>query len=338
MVRPNEESLRAVAACRIHEEAWETFQKQTPFTETVHYQIGPFVLRILFGSPELRSLDLPLRPFRTETPHFDFQFTVWSDEPKWLTGLAQETYLSHFEGSIPAQAIFQGRYKCVSWNQSRNIGHITFSKNVAIPAYEFSSPFRLCLHWALKGRRSLLLHAAAVSQKQRALLLVGAGGSGKSTTALHCSETNWSVLAEDYLLMDESFRCYPLYRSAKLTEEALTRFPNLHHFATNYPYLAYPEKNKRIFFWETSLPQNEIPARPVAIVLPQIGNRESCSWERTSPADALKALAPSTLFQAPLANEADFSFLGRLTRSLPAYRLHLGSNMNGIPRLLEELL
>jgi hypothetical protein len=64
----------------------------------------------------------------------------------------------------------------------------------------------------------VLLHAAAVGDRHGAVLLVGNGGSGKSTTAVSCSQAGIGFLADDFCLLEPgpTPRVHSLYRSAKL--------------------------------------------------------------------------------------------------------------------------
>ena len=45
-----------------------------------------------------------------------------------------------------------------------------------------------------------------------------------------------------------------------------------------------------------------------------------------SPAQALRALAPSTLLQSPYEEEPSMGLLGQLARAVPAYHLNLGAD------------
>jgi hypothetical protein len=57
-----------------------------------------------------------------------------------------------------------------------------------------------------------------------------------------------------------------------------------------------------------------------------------------SPVEALKALAPSTLFQLIGASQKDLRAMAELVRKVPCYRLELGTDLAAIPRAIEQLL
>jgi hypothetical protein len=61
---------------------------------------------------------------------------------------------------------------------------------------------RACLAWLLPGREGMLLHAAGLIVGERAFLLAGAEGSGKSTWARAGEEGGARVLSDDLVLVD----------------------------------------------------------------------------------------------------------------------------------------
>ena len=53
---------------------------------------------------------------------------------------------------------------------------------------------------------------------------------------------------------------------------------------------------------------------------------------------ALRALAPSTIFQAPDGGAPAFNVLSSVARSVPCYELQLGQDMGDVPDLIKSLL
>ena len=74
-----------------------------------------------------------------------------------------------------------------------------------------------------------MVHAAAVGDESGGVLLVGRGGSGKSTTALSCLGTQVGYLADDYCLVEmvEGPRVHSLYTSGKANRGSIARLPRL---------------------------------------------------------------------------------------------------------------
>ncbi len=98
-----------------------------------------------------------------------------------------------------------------------------------IPYYERSSPLRTIFQWWAKNYGLQLLHAGAVGKNKGGILLAGEGGSGKSTTALTCLDSELSYVSDDYCLVDMDSHPYAhsVYCSAKIDREGVERFPYL---------------------------------------------------------------------------------------------------------------
>ena len=67
-----------------------------------------------------------------------------------------------------------------------------------LPYYERGSPLRVILQWWLGRRGRQLVHAGAVGTETGGALLVGKGGSGKSTTAAACLGSALRYAGDDY--------------------------------------------------------------------------------------------------------------------------------------------
>ena len=81
-----------------------------------------------------------------------------------------------------------------------------------LPYWEKGAPLRTILHWWLGGQQRQLVHGAAVGNSRGAVLIGGKGGSGKSTTALACLESDLLYLGDDYTVLksDPSALVYSL--------------------------------------------------------------------------------------------------------------------------------
>ena len=219
--------------------------------------------------------------------------------------------------------------------------------------YERGAPLALLLHWwhllctppALPPAH--LVHAAAVgTERDGGLLLVGRGGSGKSTTALACLSAGFYYAADDYCLLQPTSdgpRAASLFATGKLSDAMLARLPG---FAPAVVNPARPSGEKALLFLAPGFSDRLATGLPLrAIVLPRV--LAGCAQTRlipASPAAALQALAPSTIFLFPRgAAEAAklLSQLARVTRCMPCFHLQLGADEADItrtPSLLASLL
>src|SRR5579871_1987515 len=80
----------------------------------------------------------------------------------------------------------------------RNVAFCWKREPSALPYWETCSPFRPLLHCWLRERGLQFAHAAAVGCADGGVLLVGQGGSGKSSSALACLDSPLRYLSDDY--------------------------------------------------------------------------------------------------------------------------------------------
>jgi hypothetical protein len=200
--------------------------------------------------------------------------------------------------------------------------------------------------WWCAAQGAALVHAAAVAppgRPDRGLLLVGAGGAGKSTLALACGLAGWTVTADDYLVLSSSshgpapsgpWRAAAPYRWAKADPDARTRLglpeawlvPGVDHLG------------KALVDLPTAF--GAAGAASCAITAAVVPGRA----ERTASAVAVAGVAlvaaagPSTVLQTPGDGQGVLRVLGELGRAVPTYRLPLGPDVARTgPAALAEL-
>ncbi|HJX31877.1 MAG TPA: serine kinase [Thermodesulfobacteriota bacterium] len=207
-----------------------------------------------------------------------------------------------------------------------------------ISYYERSSPLRALFQWWANNHRLQLLHSGAIGIDTGGILLVGEGGSGKSTTALACLQSKLCYVSDDYCLVDRDSHPYAhsVYSSAKIDEKGLQRFPHLALAAENIERLA---EEKALLFLNRHWPEKISRGFPVrALLVPRITGGEKTRLTPASPRDTLLAFAPSTMLQLRGATQEDLSFMARLNRHLPGYFLELGKNTDNVPDIILDLL
>jgi hypothetical protein len=209
-----------------------------------------------------------------------------------------------------------------------------------LPYFETCAPARVLLHAWLRAQDLQMVHGAAIGTDAGGVLLVGPGGSGKSTSALACLDSGLNYLSDDYCIVGREgsgFRAYSLYGAAKLVDESdLRRFPQLAGAVFN------PQRaagDKAALFINEQRPEKLIDTFPLkAIMVPAVTGSRHTAVEPCTPSQALEALAPSTMSQMPGSGAADLAFMAQMVRVLPCYRLCAGTDLSGIPRAILELL
>ena len=81
------------------------------------------------------------------------------------------------------------------------VGVAWIRDGTAVPEFERAAPLRTMLSWYARGSDCELMHAATVGRSDGSVLLVGGGGSGKSTCAIACLESPLSFIADDYVIV-----------------------------------------------------------------------------------------------------------------------------------------
>ena len=201
-----------------------------------------------------------------------------------------------------------------------------------LPYWDYTAPFRHLLSWWLDAEGFRHVHGGAVGTADGGVLLVGPGGSGKSTTALaSLLDERLRYAGDDYVAIGSrgAPAVHSLYCSGKVHPEDLHRLPHLE------PLLAdKPLDEKAVFYVESAIAG--FPLR--AIVLPRVTDRRAARALPGTQAAALAALAPSTIFQLhPPAREA-LAQMAQLVRRVPTYVLELGSDVETIPAELLRII
>lgn len=207
----------------------------------------------------------------------------------------------------------------------------------SLPPWDDAAPLRDLIETWFNASNLVRVHAGAVGDGTGAVLIVGVSGSGKSTTTLACLRAGLHYLGDDYVLVDpDRAFVHSLYHSGKLTPNTLVHFPEL------TPHVANPDSMtdfKAILYMADLFPQQMSASSPLkAILIPTITGQPHTHLTLVSPMLALRALAPSTLFQAAQPSADEFAKIGRLVRSVPAFRLHAGTDFTSLTDCIERQL
>jgi hypothetical protein len=208
-----------------------------------------------------------------------------------------------------------------------------------LPYWEIGSPFRYILHCWFAARGLQFVHGGAVGGPDGGVLLVGKGGSGKSTTSLLCAKAGMTYAGDDYCLVNtQDGSLFSLYNTAKLKgPEDIGRIPEAKGRSQNHDGFDKGGSGKAVFFVSDLWPERLVRGFPLrAILVPRVDGRRESWLEPCSPVEALLAMMPSTVGQLPAAGPADCGRLATLSSKVPAYILHLGGDLEQIPDLVSK--
>jgi hypothetical protein len=206
--------------------------------------------------------------------------------------------------------------------------------------YERGRPLHVALSLWLGDHDLQVVHAGLVARDRTGVLFTGMGGRGKSTSALTCLAAGMKYLGDDYIAMaeapDGSFVGHSLYNSSHLEPHHLERFPRLKPHGIP-PLL--PQEDKTLVLLDDVFPGQCMTSAPIrAIALPGVEDRETSRIRPVSPAEALKALAPTTILMIPGQGRAGFGRLAALCSAVPCYQLELGRDLDSIPAAVNTLI
>ena len=346
LIPDHQEASRSVEYFESVHELFKSAQQVTGAVER-RYLIGGYLVRLSFAGPTLLSLTRALEHLATDNESIpDLTICLWDSESTGQRMIQRPWQEDDFlaRGVIQGYnteriyTAFQHGSAAVSvLDTERNLG-VFWTPDARLPYWEHGSPLRSILHWWLLSKGLQLVHAAAVGNSSGGVLIGGKGGSGKSTTALTCLQSNLSYVGDDYTLLGFDSRpvVHSLYNSAKLNNDHIQRFPSL------LPKIANPERladEKALLFVNEHYPAKVATRLPVrAILLPRVTGLPETRWKRVSVAMTLAALAPSTIFQLPRAGGEAFKFLATFARQLPCFSLEVGTDLSSIPPVIEGLL
>ncbi len=220
----------------------------------------------------------------------------------------------------------------------QNLGIYWINNPDKLPYWESGSPLRNIFQLWFSQHHLQMVHAGAVGLETGGVLIIGKGGSGKSTTALTCLNSDLFYLSDDYTLISaNSSPCaYSLYSSAKKKAEDIERLTWLKPLIVNTAHL---EQEKALYFLADHFAEKLIQEFPLkAILIPRVTGQVDSTLTSTSILTALTALVPSTLKQLPDTGKVACDRMQKLTELLPSYHLNLGTDLNQISPLIKTLL
>lgn len=213
-----------------------------------------------------------------------------------------------------------------------------WTRNAAqLPWQEGSFPMRHLFANFFQRQGKYFVHAAAVGDENGAVLIVGKGGSGKSTATLACATNGLFYLGDDYTLIgvEPEPRVWSLYSSAKVNADSLNWFPQLKPFVRHDG----GAQGKSLLQLHGAPELRLAASRPIRAVLwPRITGRIETKLTPASSATLLLALAPSSILQTPGHGDAVLRALTRLVQAVPTYILEAGTNPAQIAGAVKKIL
>lgn len=174
------------------------------------------------------------------------------------------------------------------------------------------------LQMALGQRRFLLLHAAVVERKGKAMLLTGHSGSGKSTLGALLGERGWRFMGDEFALLDcAGGALHPFPRAVSLKNESIALFERAAPERLGPLLAGTPKGNIRhVRPNQAAVARMDEPAEPALILFPRFGRDLLPQTRPVGAAEVFVRLTQASTNYVALGEPA-YAAVMRLTR-LPA--------------------
>jgi hypothetical protein len=225
------------------------------------------------------------------------------------------------------------------FDRASSVGLFWVASPERLAYFERGAPLRAIFHWWGLRHGWHMAHAGAVGTDRGGVLLVGKGGSGKSTSALACLGAGLDYLGDNDVVIEAEPApfAHGLYCSAKLEAGHLRRA--LPHLAPLLATAGPWNGGKGLFYVDGEAGHRLARGFPLrAVLLPRVTGAARAVVTRVSSGQGLLALAPSTLFQLPGSRQERLSHLARVVARIPTYTLELGPNVDTIAPAIRALL
>lgn len=310
------------------------------------YSIGGRTVRLSFAGPALVPALTPslehLRISDSSAPELTVR--IWDSES---TGVAMP-YVQMWNDCTDRGAVrcFEGSGISATRLQTSAVCSLVDGDSAVywaasvddVPFWESGAPFRALLHAWWRNHHGMLLHAGAVGTNGAGIMLIGKGGSGKSTTALACMTAGMQYISDDYCLVTQEpgLSVHSVYCSAKLRGQDGDRFPALAPLLSNASELG---EEKAICFLASSDDFHLAKSLDLrAVLMPRVTGLRETRLTPASPIEALRSLAPSAIFQLPEAGPLEFTRIGQIVRQIPCFWLDCGTDLDLIPDVVKEAI
>ena len=322
-------------------------ESEGPFFQLLN--LGGKLIRLNFASEDLLPYLMPAFEHLVVSTNAkpDFEVFLWDTESSGVPMIPRpwgdDAFLSRGEVKGFSDSRIITRYQLerdvlsiVDLENNQAIYWVKDAKR--IPYFETGCPLSgIFPQWFL-SKGLCFVHGGAVGLTDSGVLIVGQGGSGKSTTTLQCLDSPLFFLADDYCLLELNPlpQVYSLYSSGKLDAAQAEKFSFLDSLLYNRDNL---QSEKALFFLASRFSDQLVSSLPLkAIVIPRVVDQHDTYVRPASPADGFKALVPSTLFQIAGSSENILRSISKIVRTVPCFNMFAGSDLPQIPEAVQELL
>lgn len=264
-----------------------------------------------------------LLPATSETPLWDVQNESVINErhkDRFVVRCGRDAFVEYFPARHVARARFSGEATTY---------HVAFSCLTPL------------LDWCLKSARFFLMHGSAVVRDGKGVLMVAPSGVGKSTTAMLLAGGGFLILHDDLIWVRKSGKGIELVGAPgpiRLRPDALARLEGVWtNRAAQIRQVHERDPDGKTMFFAEPIPKRDELTRCVAVcLLERSGGQTSC--RAATSAEALGWLVTQSFIGDPQFAREYLGTLVGLSEDAPQFLVTLGSDVDSVPDILEEIL
>jgi hypothetical protein len=220
----------------------------------------------------------------------------------------------------------------------KKVGIVCMADVRILPGFEMACPLRCVFNGILKQHKISMVHAAAVGNAGGAVLIVGHGGAGKSSTALRCLLGGLNYFGDDVCaisVIDQKPVVFSIYSSGKIHSKDLSKFENIKGTPINK---TDEEYEKEIFFLAGAY-KNHMPLQGnIKTVLIPDQSAGEIGFSPISPDSVLSVMWLSTAMLFPDTGGEFFLPLASTLKKVPFYKFRLGGRPQEIAAAVDNML
>jgi len=309
-----------------------------------HFSIAGHSVHCHFTDSRQQAFMLPALAHHPEIPEHasGLNLYIWDEASTGVSMPKPPIDLPWNEGWQYNQGRFFGisapfQYNSIWFDRERNEGIFITRDLRDVGLAERSAPF-LYIWSAWLGAKGLhVAHSAALCGRQGAALLIGAAGTGKSSTALRSFQSALGYLADDYCLIEPEPepKVHSLFSSGKVFMADRKYYPELEQAVVG------ENGEKTIYQFMPSQVAKLRQSAPLITLLAVTRTGSVATTVRPiSKMETIKKVAPNTLLQVRYGNDSRqiLDAIVSLTQRVECLELNLGSDRFEVVSVLEDML
>jgi GT2 family glycosyltransferase len=322
---------------------FDAARQATGSSSEVFLTLAGATFRLVFSSSAIRRQLFPalahLEKAGKNDELSDFTFFIWDSHSSGVPMLPPPCDRAHFTdrgdiwgfaGTRYRFAFHYGEFSLNLFDREKGTGIFWVENPAHLPYWTYAAPLRTLFHWCMEMCGCQLLHAAAIGTDQGAVLLTGAGGSGKSTTALAGLVDGMRFAGDDYIVvkLSPAPSVFTLYSTAKINSENIEGFHQLKHLM-----IEAGENQEKAVYQLFPVMRNQLAREMpiVGILAPRINGSGTTQIHcPASDKEIPRAASFTTVSQLPYAGNYTYDFIEKLIKSVPSFVIDLGQNREDI--------